>query len=489
MRTASYKSAPWLLGVASLVLAAGELTGCNYVTGVDGKNFESNETGIGGESAGPAGSGGSPNSGGTGGTELPPECTVAAECDAPSNTCLIATCLDQTCGETSAPAETNCGDDSVCDGVGNCVSPDCLDQVLNGDETDVDGGGDCGPCNIGDNCEVGTDCSSGLCETGVCACVDDVDCGSDQYCNAGSCMDQLDNGATCGKSNACKSEFCTDGVCCDTACEGTCSACDLAGTVGSCTAVATGTDPDLECGPGYCGGGASCVYSSCLELLQAEPLTPSGVYTIDPDGAGAGASFDAYCEMSADGGGWTLLMKLDGNNATFSYQAALWTDDTTLNPNSPDLDLTEAKLLGFSAMAVTDMRVGMEVAGTSRWLVIPSSASDVLPAASLKAIFETNTYAPTTLGRAAWASLLPATALQPNCNQEGFNAAAGVDSSARIGLLGNEWMDCYNPDSRIGLGTSGSGCGSDDSNSCGNEAQCNGTMTASTKAFGYVMVR
>jgi hypothetical protein len=36
-------------------------------------------------------------------------------------------------------------------------------------------------------------------------------------------------------------------------------------------------------------------------------ITSSGIYSIDPDGISGNDPFDAYCDMSYDGGGWTLL--------------------------------------------------------------------------------------------------------------------------------------------------------------------------------------
>jgi hypothetical protein len=41
--------------------------------------------------------------------------------------------------------------------------------------------------------------------------------------------------------------FCVDSVCCNSACNGTCQACDLPGSVGTCTNVPNGQDPDGEC--------------------------------------------------------------------------------------------------------------------------------------------------------------------------------------------------------------------------------------------------
>ncbi|MDD5071214.1 MAG: hypothetical protein PHQ42_00535 [Patescibacteria group bacterium] len=43
------------------------------------------------------------------------------------------------------------------------------------------------------------------------------------------------NGITCSSALECDSGFCVDGVCCDGVCEGVCKACNLEGSVGTCT--------------------------------------------------------------------------------------------------------------------------------------------------------------------------------------------------------------------------------------------------------------
>src|SRR5258708_8814613 len=63
------------------------------------------------------------------------------------------------------------------------VYPTCGDNIVNGEETDVDCGGRiCTPCNSGKHCAVDRDCRSKLCN-------------SDLVCSAPSCNDGVLNGS------------------------------------------------------------------------------------------------------------------------------------------------------------------------------------------------------------------------------------------------------------------------------------------------------
>lgn len=61
-----------------------------------------------------------------------------------------------------------------------------------------------------------------------------------------------------------------------------------------------------QCREGFDGNGLHCsaIATDCLDLYEAGERT-SGVYTIHPTGW-SGSSFEVYCEMDSNGGGWTV---------------------------------------------------------------------------------------------------------------------------------------------------------------------------------------
>lgn len=227
-----------------------------------------------------------------------------------------------------------------------------------------------------------------------------------------------------------------------------------------------------------CKEGKCTLPRACSELFAQSPRPPRGVYRLGPP---AGGAFDAYCELdpAADGGGWTLLLKTDGASDHFAYANIRWTNADTLNPDRPDLDATEAKLAGFATMPFTQLRVGMLDAGKARWVVAPIAAP------SLRELFS-GAHVPTTLGRAAWRSLLASPSTQANCNREGVNVFNDTDvPRVRIGIIFNNEDDCVTIDSFVGLGSSFT------STVTGNLAASSGFDDGprQTKAIGYLMIR
>jgi hypothetical protein len=121
--------------------------------------------------------------------------------------------------ERSEDCQSGVCDSPGCpDGVALCCSaPACNDEVLNGQEVDVDCGGTCGPCPDLSICVQPSDCFNSNCSDGVCiSCGDDTvngtetdrDCGgSDPSCR------RCNPGEACRESSDCATGLCLDGFC------------------------------------------------------------------------------------------------------------------------------------------------------------------------------------------------------------------------------------------------------------------------------------
>ena len=100
------------------------------------------------------------------------------------------------------------------------------------------------------------------------------------------------------------------------------------------------------------GQGESCPGLDCQDILDTEPTSVSGEFWIDPTGSD---SYQVVCDMSTDGGGWTLVMKAINDN--YSYYNGVW-DSSTLD-NETDLDVSlagTAKYQSFNEVPFTELR-------------------------------------------------------------------------------------------------------------------------------------
>jgi hypothetical protein len=116
--------------------------------------------------------------------------------------------------------DSQCGA-MVC-GDGYCVSQQCANGTLDGDETGIDCGGSCAPCPDGQACLGFSDCRSRNCDMNVCFsdCTDgvqngdetDTDCGG--TCGtSGTPTSTCDTGKKCVVPGDCTSGKCQAGVC------------------------------------------------------------------------------------------------------------------------------------------------------------------------------------------------------------------------------------------------------------------------------------
>jgi hypothetical protein len=105
------------------------------------------------------------------------------------------------------------------------------------------------------------------------------------------------------------------------------------------------------CSNGFTGANCSdAIRATCKDILAANPDASSGNYLLDPDGIGIGqVPFDTVCDMTKDGGGWTLVgRELAGDGGTFKF--------LNLNVGDP----------GAAALGESSALIGVQFSGLYR---------------------------------------------------------------------------------------------------------------------------
>ncbi len=202
-------------------------------------------------------------------------------------------------------------------GGGAAPPPTCFDGLRNGDETDVDCGGDaCPPCGPSRACRDDADCSTFSCTAGHCAATrPDAGCAtSDQP----TCNDCLKNGSEtdvdcggdacppCAVKSACLSDAdCQSGLCMGSVCQDAISPTCVASDQPTCAdCQKNGDETDVDCGGDAClpcpASRACLVDADCITLVCID-------FACAPAETGVSCLHDDDCSSQAcvAGGCWT----------------------------------------------------------------------------------------------------------------------------------------------------------------------------------------
>ncbi|GAB5389133.1 MAG: hypothetical protein Alpg2KO_21010 [Alphaproteobacteria bacterium] len=206
-------------------------------------------------------------------------------------------------------------------------------------------------------------------------------------------------------------------------------------------------------------------FASCAAQLAADPSSTHGVYQIDPDGSGGNAAFDAYCDMTTSGGGWTLVVKSMLNNSDLIYSSGYWTNGQTLNPTAMTLwDSINAVHESYATVSGEEFLIRLN--NDASQMVIDASGSSAAPAtaqtfASQPEDAVVDEYYDSSNSNCDWANFMTrdsAWNLQRGAVAKGVNLRAGR-AFARFGIIAeNERVTSLNStgwDSSVGLGVSG----------------------------------
>jgi cysteine-rich repeat protein len=252
---------------------------------------------------------------GDGAVEGTEECDLGADNDDSAE--CTASCKNAVCGDglvhagVEACDDGNDADDDQCTNA--CAASACGDAI-------VGAGEECDDGNDADSDDCTNACTKAVCGDAIVgpgeACDDGNDVDNDaclSTCLTAKCGDgktqagveECDDG-NMGNLDACTVD-CKLPTCMDAIQSGKETDIDCGG--GTCKACNKGKNcaVDTDCSSGACVNGSCNLPTSCAQLKNGLPATPSGLYQIDVDGDGPKVPFEVYCEMLVDGGGWILV--------------------------------------------------------------------------------------------------------------------------------------------------------------------------------------
>jgi hypothetical protein len=395
-------------------------------------------------------------------------CSVGGSCgaatDCATSVCTAAQCQPAACDDDAHNGDETdvdcggscdpCGNNRACSGGEDCASQvcagsvcraaTCTDDLQNGQETDLNcGGPDCAPCDVGKTCAAAADCVTSVCNGAKCR---DARCGdgvrdddeTDRDCG-GSCG-PCGDGQACVLATDCASQICSTSMCqaarCDDNIEnGHETDRDCGGTDCAPCSLGQACVVDSDCtASGICDASACRLARSCAEYLQHRPAARDGTYTLAPLGA---APFGAVCDMTRDGGGWTLLLKASGDDA-LTYAAAAWTDGSLIAADDLTTNPGNAKYQAFLSLPVNALRGELDGFRYTK-IFATRTAREIFAGPA-----DTVTPYPLFNSGGSWSS-------QPHCQTFGINTPYEF-ARARFGWNANQEDDCTTTDTAIGLG-------------------------------------